>query len=240
MLLYLRWREAEIARAEADSALRQRLTLAAQAEIAARTASARREEAEDALPPRREEEAIAAAVLQRLTLQRASIDDEDARARQSVETLKGRITQLSSDMDREAGLNRDAGETIERLEWEIAQLIKAADGHDDKLAMAAEAAREAAATLGHREGTLSQATEDAARLGARHQSTQRLLADCRTTIDKAEAEAERAKTAAGAAEQALSACRHRLCRRRSGTGRRRGPCSRGRRRAADAPKKPAP
>ena len=205
MLLYLRWREAEIARAEADSVLRQRLSLAAQAEVAARAASKAREGAEDALPPRREEEAVAAAILQRLTLQRAAIDADEARARQSVETLKGRIAQLSSDMDREAGLNRDAGETIGRLDWEIAQLIKAAEGHDDKLDAAAEAAREAAAALGHREGTLSQATEDAARLGARHQSTQRLLADCRTTIDKAEAEASRATAAAGAAEAALTA-----------------------------------
>ena len=204
MLLYLRWREAEIARAEADSALRQRLTLAAQAEAAARSAAKAREAAEDALPPRREDEAVAAAILQRLTLQRASIEDEDTRARQSVETLKGRIAQLSSDMEREAGLNRDAAETSLRLDWEIAQLVKAAEGHDDRLAQAAEVAREAAAELGHREGTLSQATEDAARLGARHQSTLRLLADCRTTIQRAEAETTRAESAAVAAEQALS------------------------------------
>ncbi len=204
MLLYLRWREAEIARAEADSHLRQRLTLAAQAEAAARAATKAREGAEDVLPPRREDEAVAGAILQRLTLQRAAIDDEDARARQSVETLKGRIGQLSADMDREAGLNRDAGETIARLDWEIAQLVKASDGHDARLAEAAEVARDAAALLGHREGTLSQATEDAARLGARHQSTQRLLTDCRTTIDKAEAETDRAKAAAEGAEAALT------------------------------------
>ncbi len=204
MLLYTRWREAEITRAEADATLRQRLTLAAQAEVAARTATKAREGAEDALPPRREDEAIAAAILQRLTLQRAALDDQEARAKQSVETLKARIKQLSSDMDREEALNRDAGDTTQRLEWEIAQLVKAAEGHDDKLAEAADTAREAAAGLGSREGTLSQATEDAARLGARHQSTQRLLADCRTTIDKAEAETARARAAAAAADMALT------------------------------------
>ena len=204
MLLYTRWREAEIARADADATLRQRLTLAAQAEVAARTATKTREGAEDALPPRREDEAIAAAILQRLTLQRGALDDQEARAKQSVETLKGRIKQLSSDMDREEALNRDAGDTTQRLEWEIAQLVKAAEGHDDKLTEAADTAREAAAELGDREGTLSQATEDAARLGARHQSSQRLLADCRTTIDKAEAETARASAAAAAAELALT------------------------------------
>ena len=205
MLLYLRWREAEIARAEADSALRQRLSLAAQAEVAARHATEAREAAEDALPPRREEEAVAGAILQRLLVQRAAIDDEDTRARQTAEALKNRIAQLSADMEREAGLNRDAGETIERLEWELAQLAKASEGQDDRLAEATEAAREAAAHLGHREGALSEATEDAARLAARHQSTQRLLADCRTTIDKAEAETARARAAAEQAEAALAA-----------------------------------
>jgi chromosome segregation protein len=204
MLLYNRWREAEIARAEADGVLRQRLSLAAQAEAAARAATKARQGAEDALPPRREDEAVAAAILQRLVLQRASIDEQETRARQSVETLKGRIRQLSSDMEREEALNRDAGETTARLDWEIGQLVKAAEGHDERLAAAAETAREAAAALGHREGTLSQATEDAARLGARHQSTQRLLADCRTTIGKAEAETTRAEQAATAADLALS------------------------------------
>ena len=203
MLLYTRWREAEIARAEADGVLRQRLSQAAQSEAAARAATKAREAAEDALPPRREEETVAAAILQRLTLQRAAIDAEEARARQSVETLKGRIRQMVSDTDREQALNRDAGETTGRLEWEIAQLVKASEGQDERLAAAAEAARATAADLGHREGALSQATEDAARLGARHQSTQRLLADCRTTIARAEAETARAEQAAAAADLAL-------------------------------------
>ena len=148
---------------------------------------------------------MAAAILQRLTLQRGALDEQETRAKASVETLKNRVRQLSSDLEREAGLNRDAGDTIARLDWEIAQLVKASEGHDDRLAEAADAAREAAGTLGHREGTLSQATEDAARLAARYQSTQRLLADCRTTIAKAEAETERALSAAEGAEQALSA-----------------------------------
>ncbi len=36
-------------------------------------------------------------------------------------------------MDREAGLNRDAGETIARLEWEQAQIAKAHDGQEARL-----------------------------------------------------------------------------------------------------------
>ena len=44
--------------------------------------------------------------------------------------MRARITQLSRDMDRETGLNRDAGDTIARLDWEAEQLARA---HDDEL-----------------------------------------------------------------------------------------------------------
>ncbi|MEO6299887.1 MAG: chromosome segregation protein SMC [Paracoccaceae bacterium] len=205
MLLYRRWREAEIARADADGTLRLRLTAAAHAETAALVAGKARAEAEGALPSRREEEAIAAAVLQRLTLQRDALSDQESRAHATIDTLKARILQLSRDMEREAGLNRDAGETIERLDWEIAQLLKASEGHDERLADAAELAREAASLLGDREDKMSQATEDSGRLSARHQSAQRLLADSHATLNRAEAEAAKAGEAVEAAELAEDA-----------------------------------
>ena len=207
MLLYRRWREADLARAEAEAHLRSRLLDTAKADAAARAATKAREAREDALPPRREEEAVAAAILQRLTLQRDALADQEARAMQLIETLRGRIVQLDRDMERESGLNRDAGETIARLEWEVEQLLRAHDGHDERLAEAADAAREAGAILSDRETLLSQATEDSARLAARHQSVQRLLSDTRATVERAEAEAARARETVEAAEAALDAAR---------------------------------
>lgn len=204
-LLFRRWREADLARSEADGVLRQRMIEASQAEANARNAIKLREVAEDALPPKREEEAIAAAILQRLIVQRDQLGEQEARARSQIETLKSRITELTRDADREAGLNRDAGEVIERLEWEVEQLQRAHEGHEERLAEAAEVAREAAAILGDREQVLTAATEDAARLAARHQSAQRFLADSRTAVDKAEAEAARAAEAVRAAEETLVA-----------------------------------
>jgi len=209
MLLYRRWREADLARAEAEDVLRGRLLAAASAEKAAREATKRREAAEDLLPPRREEEAIAGAVLQRLVVQRDALNDQEARARQVIETLHGRIAQLARDMEREAGLNRDAGETIARLDWEMEALARAHDGHDERLAEAVEVAREAGAILSEREAQLADRTEDVARLAARHQSAQRLLTDTRATLERAEAEAARARdavaTATGALETAAEA-----------------------------------
>ncbi|MBT9245674.1 AAA family ATPase [Gemmobacter fulvus] len=203
MLLYRRWREADQARLEAEEALRSRLVAAGQAEQAARAAGKARMAAEDALPPKREEEAIAGAVLQRLVVQRDALNDQEARARQVIDTLHGRIAQLARDLEREAGLNRDAGETIGRLEWEQEALVKAHDGHEDRLVEAQDTAREAAAILSEREGALSERTEDVARLAARHQSAQRLLSDTRATVNRAETEAARAAEAVLAAQEAL-------------------------------------
>ncbi|MEM9581360.1 MAG: AAA family ATPase, partial [Pseudomonadota bacterium] len=204
MLLYRRWREADDARLAAEEELRGRTTAAAQAETAARQAGKLRIEADGALPPLREEEAIAAAVLQRLQVQRDTLNDQERQAQQTIETLTNRIAQLEKDMEREASLNRDAGETIERLEWEARELAKASEGHESKLEAAAEEARAAASILSEREADLSQRTEDVARLAARHQSAQRVLSDSRNMLEKSDAEAARARDAVAQSGVALS------------------------------------
>jgi chromosome segregation protein len=96
-------------------------------------------------------------------------------------------------------------DTIARLDWEQAQIGKAQDGHDERLAEASALARDAAAILSEREAALAEVTEDVARLAARHQSVQRLLGDNRTTVQKAETEAGRARAAVTAATGSLAA-----------------------------------
>ena len=216
MLLYRRWLEAEEARNVALAELRERSTGASQAERIARDLAAKRQELEDALPPKREEEAIAAAVLQRLTVQRDSLGAEKERAMQAILTLQNRIEQLSRDREREAGLNKDAGETIERLDWEAREIARAHEGHEERLAEAAELATEAASVLSDREADLSTLTEDVARLAARHQSAQRMLADSRKGAERSESEAARAREAVAeargktqAAEEAFEAAEER-------------------------------
>ncbi|WP_321830933.1 chromosome segregation SMC family protein [Thalassovita sp.] len=202
LLLYRRWREADEARLAAEEELRSRVTATAQAEAEARKIAKMRAELDAGLPPLREEEAIAAAILQRLAVQRDTLKDQEAQALQSIETLKNRILQMGKDIEREAGLNRDAGETIERLEWEARELQKASEGHEDKLEIASEMAHEAALVLQDRETEMSQQTEDVARLSARHQSAQRMLDDVRKTLARSEAEALKARDAVATAQQA--------------------------------------
>jgi chromosome segregation protein len=203
MLLYRRWREADDARAAADEELRQRVTAAAKAQSVVQQSAKLRQAAEEALPPLREEEAIAAAVLQRLSVQRDALTEQEERAQQMIDTLTNRIAQLGRDIEREGGLNRDAGDTIARLEWEAKELAKAGEGHPQALEAAAEAAREAATVLQSREADLSQQTEDVARLAARHGSAERLLQDSGKTQSKSEAEAIKAQEAVAQSRMAL-------------------------------------
>jgi len=207
LLLYRRWKEADETRLAAERTLTDKATAAAQAEAAARAAAKARTEAEDRLPALREEEAIAAAILQRLQVARDQLSDQQAQAAERISTLKGRIAQLMRDSEREEALNRDAGETIERLEWEARELARASEGHDDRLADATEEARAALMAAEAREDALTRLNEEVARLAARHHSAQRLLEDNRKTLARSEAEEQRAGVAVEEAGAALEAAR---------------------------------
>ena len=145
VLLYRRWRVAEDARQTTAEALRSQMAVAAEAEKAVRQATVARQKAEEALPPLREEEAIA--IVQRLGVQRDTLSDQENRARAAIDALTKRIAQLTRDLDREGELNRDAEETIMRLEREERDLSDAGEGHEAAVAEAAERAKEAAGVL---------------------------------------------------------------------------------------------
>ena len=196
MLLFRRWHEADGQRAEALRQLSEAIHLAAEAEARAEAASELREGTEENLPGLREEEAIAAAVLQRALMQRDALADQESRAREALEGLHARIRQLQGDAEREAAHNRDAGDTLERLEWELDQLARAQEGEAEKLVELAAVAREAALVLAQAEGDLSEVTEDAARMSARHQSVQRALQDATASLERIRAELARAEVAA--------------------------------------------
>ena len=205
LLLYRRWREAVAALTGAEDELRGLTQAAAASQGAAIRAVKTREEAEAKVPPLRDEETIAAAVLQRLMVERDTLNAEATRAREAIDRLKSRIVQMSTDIDREEALNRDAGETLVRLDEEKTALIEAAAGHDAKLSHASEEAEKAAARLQEEESRLSRMTEDMARLSAQHQSAERRLTDLRATLAKTEGEAEKARAAAETAREAEQA-----------------------------------
>ncbi|TBN39821.1 chromosome segregation protein SMC [Paracoccus subflavus] len=209
-LLYRRWSEAEAARLAAVEALAGAIRDAGAAEVASRAASARREAADAALPALREEEQVAAAILSRILAEGAALDEAQARAAQAIASLQARVSQLDRDIEREDALNRDAGEMVERLAWEKAELDKAGQGHDARLEDAAHAAQDAAEALREIEARLADLTDEAARLAARHQSAERLMADLHAMLSRSERAATEAEAAAERAAAAGAALEHDL------------------------------
>jgi chromosome segregation protein len=205
LLLWLRWRDADAPRLAADEVLRAALTGAAQARKGCARRGGGEGKAEAALPPLREEEAIAAAVLQRLYVERDSIDAEANRAAEEVASLEARIAQLSRDLERETALNADAGETIATLETEAETLRQAMEGHGEALAEAEKQAVAANDVLGEREGALAREIEIQADLAARHQSADRRIEEARKSRARNEAEAEKAGNAARDGVERLAA-----------------------------------
>jgi chromosome segregation protein len=121
-VLYGRWLDAKTALerareelAETTSAVETTASAAAQAQTLAIDAA-------EALKPLREEDAVAAAVLHRLTLERDRLEGEERQARAEVERLEGELMRIDTDRDREARNVEDAGGQLARLSAEIAAL----------------------------------------------------------------------------------------------------------------------
>lgn len=210
LLLYRRWREADVALAAAMTELTDATKAAGAAQGAATQSTRAREMAEGKVPPLREEEAIAAAVVQRLSVERDTLADQESRAREMIETLQSRITQLGADIGREEGLNKDANETIKRLDWEQEQIEKASEGQDAKVEAANAEAREAANIMQEQESASAKLTEDVARLAARHQSAQRLMKDAEEVLTKRQAQSENAAASVVGLQHDLSEAETRL------------------------------
>ena len=210
LLLYRRWRESDIARQAAVEELTIATKAAANAQTEALKSLKFRELCEGKVPPLREEEAISSSVVQRLSVQRDTLADQEFRARDQIGTLQSRIEQLGNDIERESGLNKDAEETIERLDWEQQQIEKASLGHDGKLNSANIAARDAAGIMQDKESELDKLSEDAARLSARHQSAHRLLEDAQSVLKKRQADSDVAVGNVLTAEECLEEAQERL------------------------------
>ena len=192
-LLFLRWRIADDEHATAEQGLTDSSKAAAAAETAVQAGRRGREEAEEAMPTLRDEEAVAAALHQRLAIERDQLAEREARARAEIEALTGRARQLSIDLEREETLGRDAGGSIERLDSEETGLREASTGHDKALVAAQDAARSAAEQLSEQETTLDRLTEEAARLAARAAAAERRREEARGAFRRVDENIARAE-----------------------------------------------
>ncbi|TPE48853.1 chromosome segregation SMC family protein [Amaricoccus solimangrovi] len=207
MLLCRLWRDAEEERMATTIALTDTTRAAAAAEARAAETARARAAAEEGLPALREEDAIAAAVAQRIVLERDRHEAEVRAAAEAIRALEGQIRQLAQDRDREAALDADAGTMMERLAAETAELMAEEEAHGPRLAGARDAAAQAGGALGVAEAAFAARAETAARLTAAHEAATRAAAEASRRAEELErglAEAEQARDAAEA-EQARAA-----------------------------------
>jgi len=147
-VLFARWTDAQgaldRAKAELDEASRQvgeTATVAAAAQTEALTST-------EALKPLREEDAVAAAVLHRLTLEKDRLEVEERQARAEVDRAKAEIARIDADAEREGRMVEDAKAQLERLEGELETLkaeVAAAPERGPELEAALKAAEAARA-----------------------------------------------------------------------------------------------
>ncbi len=196
IVLHLEGNEAKAALARAEAAFGEAEKAVAEATQAASAKASEQAEAAAALPGLREAEAQAAAALQRLKVDRDTLDREEAQAREGKARAEERLAQLTGDRSRAEALAGDAQAAQQRLDQERTGLQAAAEGEAEAIA-AAERERTAAATAAEqREQALAAVTKKIAEDEARAAALERRITELgqrlqRLRQQRAEAQAQR-------------------------------------------------
>jgi len=125
MLFYRKYEHAAKTEATAKEKLKE--ATVAVTELTRQTALAQNASltANEALKPLRDAEAAAAALVHRLALQNEQLNAEEERLRKAQKQLEDRKSQISSDMNREKDLEKDAAEAVQKLRREKEELAHA-------------------------------------------------------------------------------------------------------------------
>ncbi|MEO9904198.1 chromosome segregation protein SMC [Nisaea sp.] len=184
VLLHRRWEATREERAVAGKAVAEAGDAVAEATRKAAEASTIQTETAASLPSLREDEAKAAAELQRLTLARAELDNEERRIVTAKSEAELRLRQIGDDLEREQLLSADAEEALERLKGEHAEITAAREGEAEAQAEASEALSEINRAADALETKLSEMTEHIATTEARRASLQRQARMAREQIER--------------------------------------------------------
>jgi chromosome segregation protein len=187
--LYVAWKEAaESARHDAellDQATRQ---LAEHTRAASERLRVR-DELGERLPALREQETVRAAVVQRLSIERNTLDDEQKRAEARKSEIESRLTQIGADLAREHEAIRDTDEVIARLTDEQASLSAAEENEGSLRAEAARTLQLAADSLARAQDAADAAAARLSELMARRNAILRNAEEQQKRIARLEQEA---------------------------------------------------
>lgn len=182
--LYAAWMDAK-RHAEDDSAALDIATreLAAQTQLASEALRLRDDQG-DKLPGLREQDAIRSAVLQRMTIERSSLDEEERRVEQRKAELEARLSQAEADLGRETDLLADTDDVLKRL-GEEREALEARRADDERLRSEAAAALQSAAeTLAAAQEASDAAAQRLSELTAQRNAYARQVDDVRRQVER--------------------------------------------------------
>ncbi|MGF6227063.1 chromosome segregation protein [Inquilinus ginsengisoli] len=169
-LLHLQWSAAGTALAEARRAYDVNEQVVRERMIAATRGTSEQAEAAAALPALRKADSDSATVLQRLLVERETLEAEAGRLSQSILDTNRRLEQVTGDLVRERSLGADAAQALAKLQEERERIERQSAGEadaEDQARQAIDAQREIVDQL---DGQLTALTEAAAGDEARRQS----------------------------------------------------------------------
>ncbi len=217
---YLRWTAAELRMRAAEEDLMAAAALVEACTGRAAEASTAQANAANELPPLRQIEAERSAALHRLVVEREALDAEEARARETAQRLRQRISQTEQDIERDRILDNDAGMALDVLSGEADSLEAAIARSGEELHEAETSAAALNEALAEAERNLERLTSELAEWHARKSSQERsrelasALADTSgQQLGESQARLDRAMQAAAeapdvrAAEEAADAAR---------------------------------
>jgi chromosome segregation protein len=186
--LFVAWRDAAADATKDATALDESTRLLAEHTRSASEKLRARDDLGETLPGLREQETVRAAVLQRLTLERSALDEEEKRIEGRIAELKQRRQQANADVAREEGLLADTDGVIARLADERDGLLASSNEGQDERAAAAAAVQEAAEALARAQEAADEAGNRLSQLSAQRTAMERAINEHRNRIQKLDAE----------------------------------------------------
>ena len=187
--LYVAWKEAVESAAKDAAALDESTRVLAENTRAASEKLRARDELGEKLPALREQETIRAAVLQRMAVERNSLDEEERRVEGRRKELDQRLVQAVADLTREHETLRDTEGVIARLVEEDSGLKAAQNNDGDLRAEAAQVLQRVASALATAQDVADQAGARLSELTARRGAITRTIDEQRQRIARLERDA---------------------------------------------------
>ena len=187
--LYVSWHEASTSmKADTEALDLATRTLAAHT-VAASAMLRGRDDLGETLPALREQETIKAAMLQRISLERSNLDEEEKRVETRINELKQRRTHCNNDLSREQDVLKDTDGVIQKLQAEAGELNAALSSDSSLREEAAMALQATAASLAAAQEAADAANAKLAELSAQRAAFERSIADHQSRIGRIEKQA---------------------------------------------------